>query len=331
MIRQLQTDPALEQHLYETRPQQLEQLRRFAKAPFFSTTFFDKQINALAGREHIKLLNCGNRSGKTFVGLFEDVADCLLLDPLTMGPSWKFDEPISMWIITNTEDTAIRLEELLVRYILGTDQSGAMWNFISDKSSYSEQSGFANHQILFTNNSRIEVKYSTQKRETFQMVSLHKVHMDEEQPQSIYEESRTRLVDKDGYFLLTFTPVYDKKRGVSWAYKELYQPRLAKGVGCYQWSMLDNPYLPEAAKKRLIEEMDEDDKEVRVHGRFVPAGVSLAFGNKLQRQLEEKRELTHFTPYDGFFVPSEDPRGKPRFIIQEAEDAPGEYLTHDPV
>ena len=50
--------------------------------------------------------------------------------------------------------------------------------------------------------------------------------------------------------------------------------------------MLDNPYIPQEAKDRLMGQWDEDEVDARVYGMFVPIGVKLAFPTKLIRSFK---------------------------------------------
>ena len=100
----------------------------------------------------------------------------------------------------------------------------------------------------------------------------------------------------------TMTPIYDEKagKGIPWIYEDLYLVRESKGINFHRWSMLENPYIPQEAKDRLINQWDEDEVDARVYGMFVPIGVKLAFPTKLIRSFkqdvvdpEEKAQLMY--------------------------------------
>ena len=252
------------------------------------------QVGFLRSMEKNKWATAGNRAGKTVLGMIEDVADALLIDPITKAPysdlpkeSRRFSAgPINIWVVSDTEETAIQNpEKVIYEDVLGEDESGPMWNMVKDGCQYSAKNGWAGHLLEFTNDSWIRFKFSTQKRKTFQGVKLHKVHMDEVQPREIYSECTARLADLNGYMTGTMTPLED--RGVPWIYEELYLPREAKGIDFHQWSMLDNPHLAKEGRDRLMRQWDEDEIEARVYGSWVPIGHKLAFDNKLIRKLRE--------------------------------------------
>lgn len=284
--------------VYEAQfPDTYRQIISLLNSPFYQWYPFkdrNNEPNAQYGFCHShhknKWCTAGNRGGKTISGLMEDVADCLMLDVITKRPSKRYRTPPQMWIVTDTEETAINvIERGIVSDVLGSDESGFLWNFIDDQASYSEKGGFSGHTIPWTNGASIQVKFSTQKRNTFQGRKLDKVHHDEVQPQDIYGECIARLADKNGYFLGTMTPIYDERRGggIPWIYEELYLQRQKKNIEFHNWSMLDNPYIPQEAKERLLEQWDEDEIDARVYGQFVPLGVKLAFPTKLIRRMRD--------------------------------------------
>jgi len=299
---QLRERPFLHEAFQAADAKAYEQIRHLATTPFFQWSPFGAiegkryggytgsdpcQAGALLDPSNNKWLIAGNRGGKTIAGLMEDVADCLGLDVVTKQKSKRFQGPIGMWIVSDTEETSVNVcERTLVDQVLGEDEAGFLWNYIDDSSKWSSRSGWAEHRLAFTNGSWIQFKFSTQKRNTFQGVRLHKVHHDEVQPREIYGECMARLADFHGKFLGTMTPVFDEKRGgIPWIYEELFLHQRSKGITFHRWSMLDNPYIPQDAKDRLLQQWDEDEIEARVHGMFVPMGVKLAFSSKLLREM----------------------------------------------
>jgi len=316
----LAAQPKLHQ-VYESQfPDTYKQILKLLDSPFYRWYPFkdrNNEPNAQFGfcqsRHKNKWCTAGNRGGKTISGLMEDVADCLMLDVITKRPSDKYQQPPQMWIVSDTEETAINvIERGIVTDVLGSDESGFLWNFIRDEASYSEKGGFADHIIPWTNGATIQTKFSTQKRNTFQGRKLDKVHHDEVQPRDIYGECVARLADRNGYFLGTMTPIYDEKRGggIPWIYEELYLQKTKKNIEFHNWSMLDNPYIPQEAKDRLLDQWDEDEIDARVYGQFVPMGVKLAFPTKLIRKV---RNYTSDSRFDGHLTLAD---GRVSFVEQ---------------
>lgn len=305
----LTTRPDLEEPIQNAHPQEWTEISRLTASPFFKFQPFTgkdqnlAQYGLLSSRHRNKWGITGNRCGKTLSGLFEDVCDCLGINPITKAASEKYDHPPRMWVVSDTEETSIdTIERTVVEQILGDDETGLMWNWVDDSSKYSKKSGFSEHGLTFTTGADIRFKFSTQKRKTFQGTRLDKVHLDEEQPPDIYSECRARLVDLEGYMLGTMTPIYDKSKGLSWIYEQLYLPREQKDIEFHNWSLFDNPFIPEAEKHKLIEEWDEDEVEARVYGMFVPMGVKLALPRSLIREIRASIEA----PQNGNIVYNEE-------------------------
>jgi len=294
---QLRNKPWLSDIMAEKQPQVFEQVLRFAQTPFFSWKPFPAQEKFLNDPSRNKWTSAGNRAGKTLCGLIEDVADCLQLDPVTKGLRDRYAHPPKIWIVSDTEDTAVGIvERTLVEGVFGTDESGMLWNYIDSSCKYTAKSGFSQHYIRFTNGASIDIKFSTQDRKVFQGQALDKIHFDEVQPKDIYGECTARLVDRNGYFLGTMTPIFDKRKGVPWIWEDLYLMREEKGIVFHEWSMLDNPHLSQEAKERMMREWDEDELEARIYGRFTPIGVTLAWSPRLMQRIKEDillpREVT---------------------------------------
>jgi phage terminase large subunit-like protein len=289
----LNGQPELAGILEAENPNEFREFWRMAAIPAMRFEPFEgvkgnkAQVGSHSSNHHNKWDVCGNRTGKTLRGLNEDWCDQMLLDPMTKGVSERFTEPFPMWIVSDTEETSIDIiEKTFAEEVLGLDEQGMGWQLVKDTTTWTRKAGFSDHMCEFNNGSSIRFKFSTQKRRTFQGASLGKTHLDEEQPYDVYGECRTRLVDRHGYLLGTMTPIYERSKGISWVYEELYLDRSNKDIEFHNWSLLDNPYITEKAKKALMQEWNEDDIEARVYGMFVPMGVKLAFSGALIREIE---------------------------------------------
>mgnify|MGYP001566953791 FL=1 len=280
--------PWLGELYQEAQPQLFEEVLKLAASPFFRFKLFSQQVAFVQDPSRNKWAIAGNRGGKTVCGLVDDVADCLGLDTVTKKPSEKYAQPPKVWIVTDTEETANQvIARTLVEQVLGTDQSGILWNMVDDEVKYTEKSGFSDNFVGFTNGASLEIKFSTQDRKVFQGRAIDKIHHDEVQPRDIYGECLARLVDRNGYFMGTMTPIFDRKKGIPWFWNEVYLKAEEKGVAFHRWSMLDNPYLSQAAKDRLLREWDEDERDARVYGSFTPIGVSLAWKPTVLNRIRE--------------------------------------------
>jgi len=290
LAAQLAQDPTAAALLAQHHPKQLEQVLRVAEFPLVRFVPFGQgeppqhQVAFCAGRARERWAVCGNRAGKTILGLMEDVADCLGINLVTKGPTRRFDPPIEIWVVSETEETSIEIAQRTVaEEILGGDLTSYGWELVRDETHYTPKGGFRNNNLTFTNGSRIDFKYSSAGRGSFQGTKKHKIHLDEAQPKDVYSECLARTIDYGGQMIGTMTPIYDKNHGLPWIFQELYVQRERKKIEFYNWSLFDNPHLSAAAKETLVHSWDEDEMEARAYGMFTPMGVSLAFDRKAMR------------------------------------------------
>jgi phage terminase large subunit-like protein len=281
-------------------PDIVHELDRLSKVPLFTFVPFGKwppdpthQIGFLADDTRIKGGVCGNRSGKTLVANVEDCFDCIGLDSLLKGPThrWPGRDKIDMWAVSDTEETSINIIQRGIAELLG-EEIGFGWELVDDSTQYDYSGGFKNNEIIWATGSHMGFKFSTQKRRSFQGVALDKVRLDEEPPKDIYSECYTRTADREGRISITFTPVYDRSRGLSWIYEDLYLKADELGASFHNWSIFDNPHLSDGSKAELMRAWDEDERDVRAFGMFTPMGVRPA----LDRALIREAELSVETP-----------------------------------
>jgi phage terminase large subunit-like protein len=131
----------------------------------------------------------------------------------------------------------------------------------------------ADFQIFFENGSVITGKSADSGREKFQGASVDLIWIDEECEVEVFDECYQRTVDCRGKILLTLTPLTDIASGVRtpWVF-DLYED--FKGgkadVMFVQLSVLDNPYVPEEEKTKLLEKWkDHPEEKARLYGSFV--------------------------------------------------------------
>jgi phage terminase large subunit-like protein len=110
--------------------------------------------------------------------------------------------------------------------------------------------------------------------QAFAGTDVDRVHFDEEPPGGKgylqYDESLTRLIDRDGDVRFTLTPL----EGMSWVFYELTSndvPRKDDEVYVVEGSMEDNPTLSATQQDRLKKRWEKEPLklEARLHGRFV--------------------------------------------------------------
>ena len=125
--------------------------------------------------------------------------------------------------------------------------------------------------LTLTNGSFIEFMSYDQDLDKFAGTSRHAIWFDEEPPQSIFNENMMRLIDTDGSWWMTMTPV----NGMTWIYDSIYLADIEHNdpdIKVITISSLENPYIKESALNVLTKGLKEDEKRARTHGEFVAAG-----------------------------------------------------------
>jgi hypothetical protein len=74
-----------------------------------------------------------------------------------------------------------------------------------------------------------------------------------------------RLVDYDGDFCLTMTPLF----GLSWAYDEIFERRFEDDISVAQADSLDNTHINRQAQEREFARMSKEERMARQKGLFV--------------------------------------------------------------
>lgn len=122
--------------------------------------------------------------------------------------------------------------------------------------------------LHLTNSSSLEFMSYEQELDKHAGTSRHFIWFDEEPPLPIFNENMLRLVDVDGDFWITMTPLID----MSWTFDRLYEPGrkgLLNGIEVFEVSTLENTYIKESALDRLTIGMDQSEKEARTKGTYI--------------------------------------------------------------
>jgi phage terminase large subunit-like protein len=112
---------------------------------------------------------------------------------------------------------------------------------------------------------------SDQKLDKFAGTSRHWIHFDEEPPKAIWQECLARLVDTNGDYWITMTPI----EGMTYIYDEMYEPNVDKPDGkvlVIEVNTMQNPYLTEEGIQGLVDSIDADEAQTRIGGAFIQQG-----------------------------------------------------------
>ena len=217
----------------------------------------------------------GNRSGKTEMGAFIATAWALGKDYFKDEPAWDFvkdlpipDPPNNIWVVGldfATLRDVIWFEKLRV----GRNHPPLL---PKDENAYKKivDSSF---QVFLENGSIITGKSADSGREKFQGASVDLVWIDEEPEVEIYDECYQRTSDCAGKILVTLTPLTDTASGVRepWVFNLFDKARTGKtDMKFTQLSVLDNPYVPQVEKDKLIEKWaGHFEEKARLYGGFI--------------------------------------------------------------
>jgi len=232
---------------------------------------YPKQVDFLKARQRTKGLFGGDRSGKTEIGIVDDLIQCLSREhvPKHLMEFKRWDPPFYCRVVFpkfGQGDLAVmeKLRALCPKAALVGDSF--------DKALEKQP----NLKLKFKNGSFIVFNTGDQDRDVHAGVALHRVHFDEE-PQGergwdIYQENRSRLVDFAEYpgsqMMFTMTP----KNGLTWTRDEVYDKRENDDTFCITVSMYDNPHLPVEEIKLREAEMSEEEARAAVYGQFTSFG-----------------------------------------------------------
>ncbi len=203
-----------------------------------------------------RILRGGNRSGKSVAGTVESVWRATGRHPYYT----THDVPTRGRIVTVDNDAGIKqiILPLLKQWIPPSELINGSW-----EDSYKTSGKL----LTLRNGSTIELKTHQQETESFAGVPLHWCWFDEEPPKAIFNECRLRLIDYNGCWYMTMTPV----EGQDWIFDRFINST-AKNVDMFEVDIEDNPHLNKEALALLDDDLDEDEKKVRRQGIFVPKG-----------------------------------------------------------
>lgn len=141
----------------------------------------------------------------------------------------------------------------------------------------------------------------------FQAVWLDHIHMDEEPPKAIFNESRMRLVDKNGTMTISMTPVQQ----MEWLEDDVINPTLDGRMKSWSVDELDtreNVHLSAEALAEIEEGLSAEERLIRLTG---------GYSNTTKVFPEFKGSYPNVVPLEAFM---DDLRGDRRWAIYESMD-----------
>lgn len=232
-----------------------------------------------ASLDYLRLYLGGNRSGKTFGAVVEDIWWASKTHPYRTLP----EGPIRGRVV------AVDIERGVMQIILPIfKQLIAPSMLVNGKW---EDSWHENKRLLtFENGSFIEFMSYEQDTEKFAGTSRHFIHYDEEPPQDIFNECQARLIDTEGSSWISMTPV----EGATWVFYDIYEqvieakdkiviqkaePNIApvtrspsRHTSVIEVGMNENPHISAEARERYLATLTPDERSARSKGTFITIG-----------------------------------------------------------
>jgi phage terminase large subunit len=201
-----------------------------------------------AAPQRVRAIFGGNRSGKSEAG-GEDVCQFALTHPNAV-----------IWVCSVTYDA------------IGEYTAPKIFKYLP-KNAYSDNDiAWVNKRkripslLILYNNTHIYFKSYDQGREKFQGAEVDIVWHDEEPPRDIYQECLMRLLDRNGRYILTMTPL----KGLSWAYDAIDQVTDDHpAIWRTHVSLYDNKYIEKSVIDEVSSLYTQDELLQRIEGRFM--------------------------------------------------------------
>lgn len=243
---------------------ELDEIRHSDPLQFFKPHY--KQHLLMSQHVALRAFLGGNRSGKTTVGIVDDIIQCIDRSavPAHLEQYKRWEPPFYGRVIT--PDFTATMEgvvfQKLREWTPKSQMLGNAWSKAYDKQ---------NRIMRFKNGSWLQFMTYEQDLDKFGGAALHRIHYDEEPPQSIRKECLMRLIDYGGEELFTMTPLM----GMTWMFDEIWEAwehGKLEDAHVVTVDMDDNPYLDERTKTRVLAGLSHEERQARKQGRFVHFG-----------------------------------------------------------
>ncbi len=219
------------------------------------------QENAHKSKKRGRVLLGGNRVGKTVFGAVESVWYLTGTHPYRETPK----PPVY------GRGTAVDIEQGLNKIMLPEIQRWLPAKYLIN-GSWSDSYNTSGRVLTLANGSKMDFLTSEQDVEKHAGTSRNFCWWDEEPPESIFNEDSLRLVDVNGDWWMSMTPLL----GFTWIYRRYYRPVVEKGetmanVDVFVGSTENNPHVSKEVMDEITAGMSSEEREARRHGKFVAA------------------------------------------------------------
>lgn len=250
----------------------------------------------------IRLFGGGNRSGKTMGGAYDVSTFCLGIHPVR-NIKMKRNPPVKFRIVGHDV-------KAVWRYIL------PKLYYFMPKCEIIKKPNTMDAMMILRNGSLLEFLTNEMDILAHGGQDLDGVWFDEEPSQKIFDANMMRLVDRDGFVIMSMTPECDEtKSQISWTFDEIYEKaekRYEKNqdtgeliienrkgmidsldidgfgdkdltIEAFNASSYDNPHIQNKVLKKLEKKYSAREKQSRIYGKYVQtqAKIYWAFVNNV--------------------------------------------------
>ncbi len=224
-----------------------------------------KQLEFHAAKTKIKALIGGNRSGKSAAGVVDDLIQLVDREalPSHLVDFKKWQPPVYGRIVAPKFNENIEgvIFPTIRQWVPRSQLMGGSW-----EKAFSKQ----RRVLSFANGSWLQFLTFDQDLDAHAGAALHFVHFDEE-PEGdkgleLFNENMARLVDFDGDFKLTMTPLF----GLSWSWDLIWEARHTDpNISVIQVDSFDNPFVNHEALRAYFDSLPEEIARARRRGEYV--------------------------------------------------------------
>ena len=187
--------------------------------------------------------------------------------------------------------------------------------------------------LVLTNGSTVEFMSYDQDVEKFAGTSRDFVWFDEECPEDIFNECMLRLVDVDGSWWMTMTPLID----MSWTYDRIYDPwktKLDKTYDVFEVDTEENTYVSADILELALKGLSDGEKAARKSGHYIHhAGLiyRLKPQNVLDDILTDAEKWDVYRNHWGHFAMLDHGLNNPTAILFGCYDNDGRIVIYDEI
>lgn len=276
-----------------------------------------------------KLYIGGNRSGKTVAGVLELV--------MWATGEHRYKQAALPLPPCRLRAVAVDIEDGIKKILIPELQKWIPVRFLRNSSwddSYDKQA-----RVLHLNNgSFIELMSYEQEVEKFAGTSRHAIFFDEEPPEDIFNECLMRLVDTDGSYWISMTPLIE----MSWIKDRIYDPWTNGEASIYvqEVDTEENPHISIEALNRITRGLSAEEKLARRSGKFISHTGLVFAGSFSLRPYTEDGNVVHdivdenFHEYVknwGHFVCMDHGYANPTVFLFCCYDGEGRIIVYDEI